>query len=151
MPVPPAILLRDEPPAHFSAGGNTVRVSPPGDPRRHRPGRPYHPDPRIVIDVVEATGGAGQAALQRTARDAGYWPFRRCYEDGLRQDQGLSGKVSLALSISATGHVEQSEVMASTLGDRVVGACLAREARQIAFLPADADTSAVADVTLGAG
>src|SRR5579872_1334399 len=128
MPVPPATLLRDEPPAHVSPGGSTVRVSPPRQGRRQRPGHAYHPDPRIVIDVLEATGGAEQPSLQHTARDAGYWPFRRCYEEGLRLDQGLSGKVSLVLSLSATGRVEQSAVTAATLSDRIVVACVAREA-----------------------
>ena len=149
---PPAAtgtLLVDDPPSHVSQG-KAVMTRPPRVKARRRPGRPYHPDPRIVIDVLEGRGIAS-ADLQRTARDSGYWPFRRCYEDGLRRDQEHLGRVSLALSISASGQVERSSVTASTLRDRTVMACLAREARLISFSPADSEALAAASVSLAAG
>ncbi len=146
----PNLLLVDELPARVARGGKPSLVRPVREPTRRRPGRPYHPDPRIVIDVIDALG-ATSVDLQRTARDLGYWPFRRCYEDGLRRDQGLAGKVSLELSIAPSGHVERANVTASTLRDRIVAACLAREARQISFSTVESETRASADVTLGAG
>jgi hypothetical protein len=103
-----------------------------------------------VIDVAGAAGAA-EADLQRIARDSGYWPFRHCYEDGLRRDQDLSGNVSLTLDISSTGNVERSMVMASTLSDRIVVACLAREARQLSFSGIDTGATAATEITLGAG
>jgi hypothetical protein len=147
-PAAQGTLLVDDPPSHVSQG-KAVMIRPPRV-SRQRPGRPYHPDPRIVIDVLEGRGAAS-GDLQRTARDSGYWPFRRCYEDGLRRDQQLSGKVSLALSISASGRVDRSSVTTSTLRDKTVMACLAREARMISFSPADSETLAAADVSLAAG
>jgi hypothetical protein len=148
-PVAKGTLLVDDPPSHVSQG-KAVMTRPPRVKARQRPGRPYHPDPRIVIDVLEGRGAAS-ADLQRTARDAGYWPFRRCYEDGLRRDQELSGKVSLALSISASGHVERSSVTSSSLRDKTVMACLAREARMISFSSADSEALAAADISLAVG
>jgi hypothetical protein len=148
-PPPKSILLVDDGPARVSQKNKPAMTWPAIQTRpRRRPGRPYHPDPRIVIDVLEARG-APQADLQRTARDAGYWPFRRCYEDGLRRDEALSGKVSLALSISSTGRVEQSSVTGSTLRDKIVIACIAREARQLSF--SAAASTATTDVSLATG
>jgi hypothetical protein len=150
-PPPRSILVVDDAPARVSERNKPAMTWPVIHTRaRRRPGRPYHPDPRIVIDVLEARG-APQAELQRTARDAGYWPFRRCYEDGLRRDQELSGKVSLTLSISASGRVEQSSVTGSTLHDKVVIACVAREALQLSFSAAESRTMARADVSLATG
>lgn len=146
-----SILIIDDAPARVSQKNKPAMTWPAVQSRRRRrPGRPYHPDPRIVIDVVEALG-APQADLQRTARDAGYWPFRRCYEDGLRRDQGLSGKVSIALSISANGQVEQSSATGTTLRDRIVVACVAREAMGISFLPSASKATAEAAVALATG
>jgi hypothetical protein len=146
-----SILLVDDAPARVSQRNRPAMTWPAIHTRaRRRPGRPYHPDPRIVIDVLDARG-APQADLQRIARDAGYWPFRRCYEDGLRRDQNLSGKVSLALSISPSGLVEQSSVTGSTLRDKIVIACVAREARELSFSASESRATASTDVSLATG
>jgi hypothetical protein len=144
------VVLIDESPAHISQGSKPAMAWPVRARAGRRPGKPYHPDPRIVIDVLDARGAAA-SDLQRIARDAGYWPFRRCYEDGLRRDQELAGKVSLALAISPSGQVVQSVVTGATLHDRSVMACVAREARQIAFAPGTAMATAAADVALASG
>ncbi len=123
---------------------------PVGARARRRPGRPYHPDPRIVIDVLEATGRSA-ADLQRTARDAGYWLFRHCYEGGLRRDQDLAGKVSLSLSISTSGQVESSRMSGATLRDKAVIACVTREAHEISFAPGEPAASASTEVSLARG
>ncbi len=113
--------------------------------------RPYHPAPGIVVDVVDAQGGASAAALQRTARNLGYWPFRQCYEDGLRRDQHLAGKVSLELAVSPSGAVDRSVVTATTVRDEIVAACLAREAQHLALPSAESPTTARVDVSLAVG
>ena len=143
-------VLADEPPARVSARRTPMLGWPLLARSRRRPGKPYHPDPRLVIDVSGAVDGV-VAALQRTARDVAYWPFRRCYEDGLRRDQELSGKVSLALSISTGGQVERSAMAGSTLRDEVAAACIARESRRIAFSPPEVETRATMEVSLATG
>jgi hypothetical protein len=146
------IVFIDELPAHISQGRKPAMAWPQRArvSARRRAGRPYHPDPRIVIDVLEATGRAA-ADLQRTARDAGYWPFRHCYEGGLRRDQDLAGKVSLSLAISTSGQVERSLVSGATLRDKTVIACVAREAREISFPPGEPAASASTEVSLATG
>jgi hypothetical protein len=113
--------------------------------------RPYHPAPGIVVDVVDAQGGATAAAVQRTARNLGYWPFRQCYEEGLRREQHLAGKVSLELVVSPSGAVDRSVVTATTMRDEIVAACVAREAQRLALPSGESPTTARVDVSLAVG
>lgn len=120
--------------------------------RARRPGRPYHPAPRIVVDVVDAQGELPAEELQRIARNSGYWPFRRCYEDGLRRDQRLKGKVVLEVVVAEDGSVESSAAMtASTLADDVVVACVAQQAQRLSFAASEAPTTATLSVALSPG
>ena len=117
----------------------------PSDPhasraKRSHGGRPYHPGPGIVVDTTEDQGGPGTADLQRVARSAGYWPFRRCYEEGLRRDPGLAGKVSLDVAVAVNGLVERAEVVSATLRDESVALCIGREAAHLAFAQRESPT-----------
>jgi hypothetical protein len=162
-PPPPAahVLMADELPffpVHLRAR-DADRHRAARDPNRetrdtdirspHR--RPYHPAPGIIVDVIDAQGGVSAADLQRIARNADYWPFRECYEAGLRTDQRLAGKVSLEMVINPSGAVDRSTVAASTVRDEIVGACVAREARHISLPPTQTQTLAKVDVSLATG
>ncbi len=116
-----------------------------------RHGRPYHPAPGIVVDVPDSTGGASAADLQRVARNVGYWPFRHCYEEGLRRDQHIGGKVSLDLTVAAGGAVDRASVAGSTLHDESVVLCVAREASHLALAPAESPSTARMEITLSTG
>jgi hypothetical protein len=119
--------------------------------RRGRGGRSYHPAPGVVVDVTEAQGGATGAELQRTARNMGYWPFRHCYEEGLRRDQALSGRVSLGLVVAANGSVERASIASSTLHDESVVLCVGREALHLGLSSGQSPTIAKMEVTLSTG
>ncbi len=166
-PTPPRVLVADELPyypvrlrSHDSApehhharpSARSGHTNHSTDERADGPSRrPYHPAPGIIVDVVDAEGGLSAADLQRTARNGGYWPFRACYEEGLRKDQRLSGKVSLELHTTPGGAVDRSAVTATTVHDDIVAACVAREARHLALSPVDAETTAKVDVSLAVG
>src|SRR5579883_1159912 len=125
-PPPSRVLMVDELPYRSPR----LHAKEPERPRPvagHRKGkglRGYHPDPGIVVDVAEAQGGVPAAELQRAARNVGYWPFRRCYEEGLRRDQRLVGRVSLELAISPAGGVDRASVGSSSLRDESVALCI---------------------------
>jgi hypothetical protein len=155
-PHPRRVMLTDEPP--YVPGRLRARDAKvehhhgrDGHEGAHESRRPYHPAPGIVVDVVGAQGGASAATLQRAARNLGYWPFRQCYEEGLRRDQRMSGRVSLELVISPSGAVDRSAVAASSLRDEIVGACLAREALRLALPASESPTTARVDVSLAVG
>jgi hypothetical protein len=103
--------------------------------KKGRHGRPYHPAPGIVVDVSDAQGSADANDLQRTARSIGYWPFRHCYEEGLRRNQSLSGKVTLDVTVGATGAVERATMASATVKDESVALCVEREAGKLTLAP----------------
>ena len=111
----------------------------------------YHAAPGIDIEATDSVGGIAAGDIQRAARAAGYWPIRRCYEEGLRRDQGLRGRVSLELAIAAAGAVERVAVASTTLADESVALCIGREASHLFFSPAESPTKANVDVSLSAG
>jgi hypothetical protein len=113
--------------------------------------RPYHPAPGIIVDVVDSRGGASAADVQRVARNIGYWPFRHCYEEGLRRDQRLGGKVPLELQVDSSGTVERAEANAATVADPSVVTCVAREALHLSLVPGESPTRAKIVVTLATG
>lgn len=119
---------------------------------RKRGGRPYHPDPGIIVDVTSVGAGANQADVQKLARAKGYTPFRHCYEEGLRRSQKTGGKVSMELVLAADGSVSSAKKTASTVGDVSVDQCVVREAQHLSLARPDSGTPTVAMVvTLSPG
>jgi hypothetical protein len=151
---PPGALVSivDEPPARFHVDTNAAPSPEHRHAKRHgHRHRPYHPAPGIIVDVVEAQGGTSAAGMQRIARNSGYWPFRHCYEEGLRRDQRLTGKVPLEVLVGSSGTVERVTVAAPTLGDASVVTCVAREALHLPLVAAAAPAKAKMIVTLALG
>ena len=148
-PAVPHMVLVDELP--YRATHTRARELPEhAHGKKHgRHGRPYHPAPGIVVDVPDAQGEADGADLQRTARNVGYWPFRHCYEEGLRRDQALSGKVALDVQVGATGAVERASLASATVKDESVALCVEREAEHLTLAPGKG--SARLAVTLSTG
>jgi hypothetical protein len=145
------VLLTDEGPYLPGTQGAFI----PHRDQYHRPQhgsshRPYHPAPGIIVDVLDAAG-AVIPNLQRTARNLGYWPFRHCYEDGLRRNQALGGAVWLDLHLVPDTSARRTEVTSSSMKDDVVTACVAREAHRLVLDPVDAAMTARVRVLLALG
>jgi hypothetical protein len=144
------IVLVDEPPYRRSLAH--AKAEPTHAASHHHgqhSSRPYHPAPGIVVDVVDAGGGKG-AELERAARSAAYWPFRRCYEEGLRRDPKLAGKVSLDVDVSPGGNVDRATIAAATVRDDAVALCVGREAAHLSLAPGPGEKVRM-DVGLYAG
>jgi len=163
-----ATIVADTPPSFWSWPRNLQDVPSSSKPRRGRRGKPYHPASRIVVDVLEADAADSAVSLQRTARDLGYWPFRRCYEEGLRRDRRLHGTVWLRLHVAPGGHVDSVHVVSKALAydgydggpdavenpplsDRAGSACIARETASLSFAGIDVATNATMAVVLTPG
>jgi hypothetical protein len=114
--------------------------------------RPYHPDPGIIVDVTSATAGANQSEVQKLARAKGYNPFRHCYEEGLRRNQHLTGKVTVEFTLGAEGAVVGAHKTASSVGDESVNQCVVREASHLVLAKPETGAPAIAmAVTLSPG
>jgi hypothetical protein len=128
-------------------GGTTSARS-----KRRGKKRPYHPAPREVVDITSAAVGASQADVQRVARSKGYNPFRSCFEEGLRRDQKLGGKITVDFTLGANGQVVGAKKTAATLGDDSVVQCVVREAGRLELAHPESGTPAITMVvTLSPG
>jgi hypothetical protein len=128
-------------------GGTTSARS-----KRRGKKRPYHPAPREIVDITSAAAGASQADVQRLARAKGYNPFRSCFEEGLRRDQKLGGKITVDFTLGANGEVLGAKKTAATLGDDSVVECVVREAGRLELAHPESGTPAITMVvTLSPG
>ncbi|HEY2408139.1 MAG TPA: AgmX/PglI C-terminal domain-containing protein [Polyangiaceae bacterium] len=100
----------------------------------------YQPVPRVVVDVhatdrrsQPAIGARALDQIQAQMRSSGYWPFRRCFEAGLRDAPALEGETRFSLSVSARGRVLKVRVLDSKLSDRSVVTCLLNAAQKLKF------------------
>jgi hypothetical protein len=129
----------DELVARWNAGGN-------GDPSYPPNRSSFHPGARVVVDTrviyprLPSSGpsarGLTHGRLLAQARSRGYWPFRLCYEGGLRQNPTLSGETRIRFTLGPRGGVLATRLLATELKDRSVAACLSRRARSLRFDPA---------------
>lgn len=126
--------------ARWNAGG----ASDPGLPS-NRPG--FHPAPRVHVSLDGAPlrlpdrargkrGVLSRVAVLAQARNFGYWPFRVCFEEGLRRFAKLSGATAMRLSVARDGHVSKSTVIQTGLQQSDVSQCLTEKARRFRFSPA---------------
>jgi hypothetical protein len=83
-------------------------------------------------------GSLPRAAIQSVVRKNFGW-FRLCYEDGLRRNPSLQGRVLTAVVIGRTGAVETTSDAGSDLPDPQVVSCVVRSFRKLTFPPPEGD------------
>ena len=114
--------LDDELVATWNRGGLGVDSAQGSKPK------PAHAAPRVKVDVTEVRGDANEADMQRALRLKSYWPFRICYEQGLRRMQKLHGTIKLRLTIGPNGRPSGVQQLATELGDAAVVSCVVKSA-----------------------
>jgi hypothetical protein len=131
--------VADEEVARWNVGGT-------GDPNFLSNRSSFHPAPRVLVDIGirsgtlpkrgKSKGVLSEAGLVAQARNAGYWPFRLCFEDGLRRDPSLRGKTRIKFTVEPTGHVKSEKMAFTELKDHAVAKCLSARVRAMHFAPA---------------
>ncbi len=146
------VVIADEAPFYPGSQASVPARGPAraGKQRQGHGHRPYHPAPGIIVDVLDEQGSV-LPGLQRAARNVGYWPFRRCYEEGLRRNQELTGTVSVDLHVLPEGTAMRTELTGTTVKDEVVATCVAREAHHLALEPVQTPVLAKLRVKLAIG
>ena len=115
-------------------------------------GKPPHAAPRVKVDVIEVRGGASESDMQRAARLKSYWPFRICYEEGLRRTQKLHGTIKLRLTIGSNGRPSGVQQLATELGDPAVVSCVVKSAMGLGLPPPSSGAPQVTlDISLWPG
>jgi hypothetical protein len=136
---------RDEELARWNVGGVA-------DPNfvSSRPG--YHPGARVRVDA-EALGvrlperaplnrRTGRPVRMLTApalvahlRKYGYWPYRLCFEEGLRKDQTLKGETHVRADVDASGRIVATRMLGTKLVSPTVAECLSKKTRALQVPP----------------
>jgi hypothetical protein len=122
------------------------------EPTNGTKGRPAHAAPRVKVDVIDVRGDVSEADIQRVARLKSYWPFRICYEQGLRRMQKLHGTIKLRLTIGPSGRPSGVQPIATELGDAAVVSCVVKSAMGLGLpAPSSGAPQITLDISLWPG
>jgi hypothetical protein len=105
--------------------------------------KPPHPAPRVKVDVVQVKGRIPEGDVLRAARAKGYWPFRLCYEDGLRRAPKLHGTVKFKLTVGPEGSARGIRKAGAEIDDGLVVSCVLQAARKLTLPPPERGTPEV--------
>ncbi len=87
--------------------------------------------PSVRVGATNISGSLPPEVVQRIVRQ-NFGRFRLCYEDGLRKDPALAGKVTVTFVIAADGSVS-SAAASGDLPDTAVRSCVARSFNTLSF------------------
>lgn len=113
----------------------------------------WHPEPRVVVDVVRVQGALTTAVVQREARKQAYGAIRKCYDAALLRNPQLKGKLRVQFNIRHSGSVGKPKTVGHpTLDAKAAVSCLTKSVSSIDF-PATkkGDATAVLELTLNPG
>ncbi|WP_438006052.1 AgmX/PglI C-terminal domain-containing protein [Sorangium sp. So ce321] len=93
--------------------------------------------PRMRTGTPSVSGRIPPEVIQRIVRQ-NFGRFRLCYENGLRNNPNLTGRVSVGFSIGRDGAVSSVQNGGSDLPDAGVVSCVVRSFYGLSFPPPDA-------------
>ena len=92
--------------------------------------------PSVRMGAVSVSGSMPPEVIQRIVRQ-NFGRFRLCYENGLRSNPNLQGRVSVRFIIGSEGSVSSLSNGGSDLPDADVVACVVRSFNGLTFPPAE--------------
>jgi len=109
--------------------------------------RPYHPEPRVIVNVVSLKGPHNQARVQHDAR-FGWKRIVRCYKAHSPHERAL---VRLDLVISGEGSLARVLSTRSDPANRELERCLADNLPGLSMPKAPEDSTANVEIKLAPG
>jgi hypothetical protein len=111
------------------------------------PREPYDPmssplRPKLRQGRVEVAGDLPPEVISRIVRQ-NFGRFRLCYEQGLRRDPELRGRVAVKIAIAHDGATSSAEDAGSELPNREVVACVVRSFGSLSFPSPTVGTASV--------
>jgi hypothetical protein len=97
------------------------------------PGMEGHPDPRVIVNIVEVKGPHDEKHLERVARKYHWMNAVKCYRLGAYKDSQLRGWTEAHMVVSSAGRVLRPKLDDSELDDDEVSKCLVDKLRTLAF------------------
>lgn len=109
----------------------------------------FHPAVRVLVNATPRwgfrTSKRGRAARDKKPRSGGfdsvlaqvrnhgYWPFRLCYEAGLRERASLRGESRIRFTLDAKGHIGQARLISTEFSVRDPASCLVKAVKRLRF------------------
>jgi hypothetical protein len=122
-----------------------------GTPAAELPPPEGHPLPRVIVEIVKVKGPHAAASIQRIARRSLWGRIVECYRLGAHKDQSLKGKTTVRFQVSKSGKASRAAAAGSTLPDKEVVRCLAREVNTLELDRAKAGSSVTATIQVYPG
>ncbi|HET9955556.1 MAG TPA: hypothetical protein VFQ61_13675, partial [Polyangiaceae bacterium] len=82
---------------------------------------------------ARGSGLASAASVLAETRNYGYWPFRLCFEQGLRRAPKLQGRTLFRASLFPTGRMARPVLVHTQLTDRDAVRCLSEAVRHLIY------------------
>jgi hypothetical protein len=124
---------------------NPTSPEPVQKPVSVKPAQTLKPAPAVASKAELAPGAAAgiqeappppdpEQVVRGTLHNA-IAAFENCYENSLRRDSRIKGRILVALSVEANGRVASAKITESTIKDEPVMDCIASRLRQLKFPP----------------
>lgn len=110
-----------------------------------------HPEPRVVVDVLQSTGPHDRAAIEREARRSLWGKIVACYHPAAAKKPGLRGEATLRFRVSPEGGVRGLRAEQSTLGDGAIVACFEGHVAHLALPKAGAESNVAMQIHVAPG
>ncbi|HEY3493507.1 MAG TPA: hypothetical protein VGK73_02430 [Polyangiaceae bacterium] len=132
----PRAAVAGEPP-----GAGSGEAPPADEPR------PYHPEPRVIVNVTSVKGPHARADVERAARLA-WGRIVSCYKS---IDKQAKGRLELELVVAGAGKVTDARRTRSTLRNQKLDACLTEALEGLTMPKARARSIARAEIHVAPG
>jgi hypothetical protein len=110
-----------------------------------------HPEPRVVVDVLNVAGPHQRAEIEREARRALWAKVIACYRPAAAKKPGLRGEATLKFRVSAEGAVSGVRPERSNLGDDEIVACFRGHVAGLALPKAPAASDVAMEIHVAPG
>ena len=130
--------------AVFVAGPTANAQTPPSDKPTERP---YHPEPRVIVNVLSVKGPHDAARVQHDAR-FGWKRIVRCYKLHSPHEKA---HLNMEFVVSASGSVTRVFDVHSTPANRELEQCLANSLPGLSMPKASANSAANVEMKLSPG
>ncbi len=114
---------------HWNSGGLGELVA-------DQPGVEGHPDPRVIVNVIDVDGPHDAKKIERVARKYHWIHVVRCYQLGAWKDPLLRGWTKARLTIGADGRGKKPKLVDTELADGEVARCMVKKLVEIDYPPA---------------
>lgn len=112
---------------------------------------PGHPAPKVIVDVVRASGGLGPNQSQAVLRRGLWMKIVQCYGRSAYKDQKLRGSASFSIRVASSGRVTSARTTKNDFGEAELPRCLENQLRAFSMPKARKKSTIAIEIQVGHG